>query len=177
MNIANKTVLITGANRGIGRALVDEALRRGAKRVYAGTRSGLQHADKRVVRLTLDLTNASQIERAVDAVQRSDHQHHVDYGLRRPTDHTRLLYFEGGTVFLDAVAASPIGPQGRHGSWSLRGPSGYRHEPRLRCTESFARVRGASHLRWPRGGRRGHFPRLCFADHRRELAHECREGT
>ena len=31
MHIANKTILITGANRGIGRALVDEALRRGAK--------------------------------------------------------------------------------------------------------------------------------------------------
>ena len=38
MNIANKTLLITGANRGIGRALVDEALRREVKRVYAGTR-------------------------------------------------------------------------------------------------------------------------------------------
>jgi NAD(P)-dependent dehydrogenase (short-subunit alcohol dehydrogenase family) len=37
MNISNKTVLITGANRGIGRALVNEALRRG-KRVYVGTR-------------------------------------------------------------------------------------------------------------------------------------------
>jgi NAD(P)-dependent dehydrogenase (short-subunit alcohol dehydrogenase family) len=30
---------ITGTNRGIGRALVEEALARGAKRVYAGTRA------------------------------------------------------------------------------------------------------------------------------------------
>jgi hypothetical protein len=35
------------ADRGIGRALVDEALRRGASQVYAAARSTLQHADKR----------------------------------------------------------------------------------------------------------------------------------
>ncbi len=52
MNITNKAVLITGANRGIGRALVNEALRRGAKRVYAGARSAFQHADKRVTPLS-----------------------------------------------------------------------------------------------------------------------------
>ena len=36
--IADRAVLVTGANRGLGRALVEEALRRGAKRVYVGTR-------------------------------------------------------------------------------------------------------------------------------------------
>jgi NAD(P)-dependent dehydrogenase (short-subunit alcohol dehydrogenase family) len=72
MNITSKTVLVTGANRGIGRALVDEAIRQGAKRVYAGTRSGLQHPDKRVTPLILDVTDASQIERAAGAVDALD---------------------------------------------------------------------------------------------------------
>ncbi len=72
MKIANKTVLITGANRGIGRALVTEALRRGVRRVYAGTRSGLQNADKRVTPLILDVTSVSQIQRAVDEVSSLD---------------------------------------------------------------------------------------------------------
>jgi NAD(P)-dependent dehydrogenase (short-subunit alcohol dehydrogenase family) len=72
MDIANKTILITGANRGIGQALVNEALRRGAKRVYAGTRSELQNADKRVTPLMLDVTSAAQIQRAVGQVDMLD---------------------------------------------------------------------------------------------------------
>ena len=39
LTIAQKTVLVTGANRGLGRALVDEALRRGAERVYAASKA------------------------------------------------------------------------------------------------------------------------------------------
>src|SRR5215467_1449191 len=72
MNINNKTVLITGANRGIGRALVNEALRRGARKVYAGTRVAPQHVDDRVTPLALDVTSVSQIERAVAAVDTLD---------------------------------------------------------------------------------------------------------
>ena len=68
MNIENKTVLITGANRGIGRALVEEALRRGAKRVYAATRQAFAHSDGRVTPLTLDVTNTAQIQDAVETV-------------------------------------------------------------------------------------------------------------
>jgi NAD(P)-dependent dehydrogenase (short-subunit alcohol dehydrogenase family) len=72
MNIVKKTVLITGANRGIGRALVEEALKRGAQRVYAGTRGPLEHSDNRVMPLTLDVTNAEQIQRAVSEIDTLD---------------------------------------------------------------------------------------------------------
>jgi NAD(P)-dependent dehydrogenase (short-subunit alcohol dehydrogenase family) len=71
-NVENTTVLITGANRGIGRALVDEALRRGAKKVYAGTRQPFAHSDGRVKPLTLDVTNTAQIQDAVKNVEALD---------------------------------------------------------------------------------------------------------
>ena len=72
MKIADSTILVTGANRGIGKALVDEALRSGAKRVYAGVRQRFAHTDSRVVPLTLDLTNAAQIRSAAESVDALD---------------------------------------------------------------------------------------------------------
>jgi NAD(P)-dependent dehydrogenase (short-subunit alcohol dehydrogenase family) len=72
MTIADRAVLVTGANRGIGQALVEEALSRGAKRVYAGTRQPLAHSDKRVTPLTLDVTDPAQIQAAVERVESLD---------------------------------------------------------------------------------------------------------
>jgi NAD(P)-dependent dehydrogenase (short-subunit alcohol dehydrogenase family) len=62
--IAGKAVLVTGGNRGIGRALVEEALERGARRVYAGTRQPWTHPDERVMPLILDVTDGAQVRRA-----------------------------------------------------------------------------------------------------------------
>ena len=63
--IADKSVLVTGGNRGIGRALVAEALRRGATRVYVGTRKPVADSDARITPVPLDVTDAAQIQQAV----------------------------------------------------------------------------------------------------------------
>jgi hypothetical protein len=70
--VAGKAVLVTGANRGLGQALVAEALARGAKRVYAGAREPLAHSDDRVTTLRLDVTSPAQIRAAAERVQSLD---------------------------------------------------------------------------------------------------------
>lgn len=72
MKIAGAGVLLTGANRGLGLALVEEALSRGAKRVYAGTRQPWAHSDARVTPVMLDITKADQIRKAVEQVTSLD---------------------------------------------------------------------------------------------------------
>ena len=70
--LANSSVLITGANRGLGLALVEETLRRGAKRVNAGTRRPYTHPDNRVVPLALDITEPAKIQAAAAQVDSLD---------------------------------------------------------------------------------------------------------
>jgi NAD(P)-dependent dehydrogenase (short-subunit alcohol dehydrogenase family) len=72
MPIPDRAVLVTGANRGLGRALVDEALRRGAKRVYAASRQPMVVPDERATPLILDVTDPAQIQEAVDGVESLD---------------------------------------------------------------------------------------------------------
>ena len=68
--IKGAVALVTGANRGIGRALTEALLTRGVRKVYAAARdpetlAGLR--DERVVPLRLDVTDTEQIRAAVDA--------------------------------------------------------------------------------------------------------------
>lgn len=71
--IKGKTALVTGANRGIGEAIVDALLAAGAAKVYAAARDIANLAPlqarhgKRVVALRLDVTDAAQIAAAAVA--------------------------------------------------------------------------------------------------------------
>ncbi|MEU4365033.1 SDR family oxidoreductase [Promicromonospora sp. NPDC023987] len=59
-----RTVLVTGANGGLGAQFVQQALDRGARKVYAATRSPGRWTDPRIQPLTLDLTSPDDATRA-----------------------------------------------------------------------------------------------------------------
>jgi NAD(P)-dependent dehydrogenase (short-subunit alcohol dehydrogenase family) len=60
-------VLVTGANGGIGSQLVQQALARGASKVYATARTPKEWGDDRIVALPLDVTDTASIDAAVAA--------------------------------------------------------------------------------------------------------------
>lgn len=64
MKIQGSTALVTGANRGLGAAIVAALLRAGAKKVYAGARERFEITDPRVEYVRLDVTNAADIAAA-----------------------------------------------------------------------------------------------------------------
>jgi len=63
-SLDNATVLVTGANGGLGIEFVTQALARGARRVYATARTPREWDDERVVPLALDVTSATSIRDA-----------------------------------------------------------------------------------------------------------------
>lgn len=66
-DLTDQVALVTGANGGIGSALVRQILSRGATKVYAGARTPRDWDDDRIVALSLDINDPGSIESAVES--------------------------------------------------------------------------------------------------------------
>src|SRR3954453_17620358 len=66
-NLQGATVLVTGANGGLGAEFVHQALARGAAKVYATARTPRSWDDPRIVPLALDVTEPTSVRAAADA--------------------------------------------------------------------------------------------------------------
>jgi NAD(P)-dependent dehydrogenase (short-subunit alcohol dehydrogenase family) len=64
MNIEGTVALVTGASRGIGKALVAELRARGAAKIYAGVRDPASITDPDLIPIALDITDPSQVAAA-----------------------------------------------------------------------------------------------------------------
>ena len=64
MKIKDSVAFVTGANRGLGLALVNELLARGASKVYAGVRNPTSINLPGVIAVKLDVTNAEEVAAA-----------------------------------------------------------------------------------------------------------------
>jgi NAD(P)-dependent dehydrogenase (short-subunit alcohol dehydrogenase family) len=67
MQIKNSVVLVTGGNRGLGKAIVDEVLARGARKVYATARDPRTITNPDVMPLALEVTDPDSVAAAARA--------------------------------------------------------------------------------------------------------------
>jgi NAD(P)-dependent dehydrogenase (short-subunit alcohol dehydrogenase family) len=67
VNIKGSTVVVTGGRRGLGKAIVDELLARGAVKVYATARTPKPSQDPRVVGVPLDVTDPDSVAALAEA--------------------------------------------------------------------------------------------------------------
>ena len=95
MDVANNTVFITGANRGLGLAFAREALRRGASKVYAGMRNTSGFNEPGIVPVRIDITDKASIAAAA--------------GLA--TDTTLLINNAGIAALIDGPLADDVEAQ------------------------------------------------------------------
>ena len=120
MKLQNATVLITGANRGIGLAFAREALARGARKVYAGARNPASVNLPGVEAIALDVNDPDQV--AVAA--------------RRASDATLVINNAGIAAFGGFLAGGSIESARAHLETNFFGP--------LRVGQAFAPVLAAN---------------------------------
>lgn len=68
MKIEGSVVLVTGANRGLGKAFAEQIRDAGARKVYAGARDPAKVHIRGVEPVKLDITNAADVEAAAKAL-------------------------------------------------------------------------------------------------------------
>ena len=120
MQLANATVLITGANRGLGLAFAREALARGARKVYAAARDPSSVKLPGVVPIRLDVTKPEDIAAAAR-----------DY-----PDVTLLINNAGIAATGGFLAEDSLASAERHFDTNVFGP--------MRLTQAFATVLAAN---------------------------------
>jgi NAD(P)-dependent dehydrogenase (short-subunit alcohol dehydrogenase family) len=97
MNYSESIALVSGANRGIGKAVVMALLARGAKRIYACARKThalddmIKAGQGRIVPLQLDITDPAQVAAAAKSA----------------SDVTLLINNAGSAVFGDILGSAP----------------------------------------------------------------------
>ena len=64
MKVQDAVVFVSGASRGLGLAFAHEALRRGARKVYAGVRSPTETNAPGIVQVKLDVTDPASVAAA-----------------------------------------------------------------------------------------------------------------
>jgi NAD(P)-dependent dehydrogenase (short-subunit alcohol dehydrogenase family) len=116
MQLANATVLITGANRGLGLAFAREALARGARKVYAAARDPSTVTLPGVTAIKLDVTKPEDVAAAARAL-----------GDVTLVINNAGIAATGGFLAEDTIAASQ-----RHIETNVYGP--------IRLTQAFAPI-------------------------------------
>ncbi|MFY3136195.1 SDR family oxidoreductase [Achromobacter xylosoxidans] len=120
MELNNATVLITGANRGIGLAFAREALARGARKVYAGARDPASISLPGLQAIRLDVTSDQDVAAAAALA----------------TDVTLVINNAGIAATGGFLAGDSIESARRHLETNLLGP--------LRVAQAFAPVLAAN---------------------------------
>ncbi|HEY7886096.1 MAG TPA: SDR family NAD(P)-dependent oxidoreductase [Cellvibrionaceae bacterium] len=74
MQLNNTHVLVTGANRGLGKALVEQLLQAGVGRIYAAARDPRQVTitDPRIQAVALDVTDSASVEALAASIEKLD---------------------------------------------------------------------------------------------------------